>query len=144
MLCLSNEVLPIVQCIVCIDILRLIVYIFNHVIQWHFSTSWVVTYGAALTLQSQWFKFCVECATHYVCFCYSLSVLRQCHCSCCCSLFSLFTILFDFLDNINFVLSVFLILIQMFIQLFYYYCAFVRYFSTKHFILLILILSLPA
>ena len=64
--------------------------IFNHIIQWHFSTSFVVTYGAALTLQSRRFKFCFECATHYVCLGDSLSVLRQCHCCCCCCLFSLF------------------------------------------------------
>ena len=47
-------------------------------IQWHFSTSWVVTFRAALTLQSRRFKFCVACTTHYACLGDSLSVLKQC------------------------------------------------------------------
>ena len=52
------------------------------------TTSWVVTYSAALTLQCRRFKFCVAYATHYACLGDSLPVLRQCHCCCC--LFSLF------------------------------------------------------
>ena len=96
----------------------------------------MVTFVAALTLQSRRSKFCVACATHYACLGDSLSVLSRCHCCyCCCSVFviSLFTIfyhvLFDFLNNFIFVFWVFLIFIVV-CSIFYYYCVFVYYFST--------------
>ena len=48
------------------------------------------------------------------------------------SLFTIFyQILFEFLDNFIFVFSVFLILIQLYVQVFYYYCTFVYYFPTS-------------
>ena len=101
--------------------------IFIHVIQWHFGRSWVVTFGAALTLKSRRSKFGVACATHYACLGDSLSVLRQCHCCCCCcsvfviSLFAIFyQSLFVFLHYFIFVLSVFLILIQLYSEIKYF------------------------
>ena len=108
--------------------------IFYRVIQWHFGTSWVVTFGAFLTLQARDLITLIECRMcHTLCLLGdSLSVLRQClcqwqcHCCCCrcCSVFviSLFTIfyhiLFNFLDNFIFVFSVFLIFIQLDVQYF--------------------------
>ena len=48
------------------------------------------------------------------------------------SLFTIFyQILFDFLDNFIYIFSVFQILIQLYVQVFYYYCVFVHYFSTS-------------
>ena len=96
----------------------------------------MVTFVAALTLQSRRSKFGVACVTHYACLGDSRSVLSRCHCCyCCCSVFviSLFTILyqilFDFLNNFIFVFSVFLIFIVV-CSIFYDYCVFVHYFST--------------
>ena len=44
------------------------------------------------------------------------------------SLFTIFyQILFDFLDNLIFVFSVFLILIQLYVQVFFYYCLFITF-----------------
>ena len=95
-----------------------------------------------MTLQSRHFKFCVACAIHYVCLGYSLPVLRQYHCCFC--LFSLFHYLrflsdficffrqfFFWLNNFIFVFSLVLILIQLHVQIFYYYCTFVHYFPTS-------------
>ena len=98
MLCLSNEVIPIVQSIVHIEIYDWSC-IFNHVIEWHFGTSWVVTFNAALTLQSQRLIFRVACATHYACLADSRSVLRQCHCCCCCCSVFVILIFTIFLSN---------------------------------------------
>ena len=80
--------------------------IFNHVIQWHFGTSWMEINVAALTLQCGRFKFCVECVTHYVCL---GDILRPCHCCCC--LFSLFR-------NLQFFILFYLFLRRFFFQYF--------------------------